>query len=270
MRDEAERNSEVATSADGTRIAWAEQGDGPPLLLVQGLGYAGSWGWGPVVEPLAGTFRVIWFDNRGVGGSDRPPGPYSARMMAEDAVAVLDAAGVGRAHVLGASLGGMIAQELALGWPERVDRLVLACTLAGGPDAYPMPEQTVRLITQPLDLPPDERFRVFIRNALSEPYDEAIVEVIKDHRIAEAQPLEAWQAQAAAGMTFDAADRIGGITQPTLVVTGTADEVVDPRNSELLAAGIPGARLEHFEGAGHLFFWQDPDRFVGLLEEFLA
>ena len=133
-----------------------------------------------------------------------------------------------------------------------------------------MPPKTVALITQPLDLPPDERFRVFVRNALSEPYDEAIVEEIKDQRLKEAQPLEAWQAQAVAGMTFDASERVAGITRPTLVVTGTADEVVDPRNSDLLAAKIPGARLERFEGAGHLFFWQEPDRAVALLEEFLC
>jgi 3-oxoadipate enol-lactonase len=260
----------IATSADGTKIAWAEQGEGPPLLLIQGLGYAGSWGWGPVLEPLARTFRVISFDNRGIGGSDRPPGPYSARLMSEDAVAILDAAAVERTHVLGASLGGMVAQELALEWPQRVDHLVLACTTAGGATAFPMPEKTVRLITQPLDLPVEERFRVFVRNALSEPYDEAVVEEITRHRIAEAQSLEAWQAQAAAGMGFDAADRVTGIAAPTLVLAGTADEVVDPRNSELLAERIPGARLERFDGAGHLFFWQEPERVVALLEEFLC
>lgn len=253
-----------------THIAWYEQGDGPPLLLIHGLGYAGSWGWGPVLEPLARTFRVIRYDNRGIGGSDRPPGPYTARMMAEDAVSVLDETGVARAHVVGTSLGGMIAQELALAHPERVERLVLACTSPGGPNAVPMPEKTVRLITQPLDLPPDERFRVFVRNALSEPYDEAMVEEIREHRMAEAQPLEAWQAQAAAGVGHDAFDRVGEIAAPTLVVTGTADEVVDARNSDLLAERIPGARLERFEGAGHLFFWQEPERFVALLEDFLC
>jgi 3-oxoadipate enol-lactonase len=260
----------IATSADGTRIAWAERGGGPPLLLIQGLGYAGSWGWGPVLEPLARSFRVLSFDNRGIGGSDRPAGPYSAGQMAGDALAVLDAAGVDHAHVVGASLGGMVAQELALASPERVDRLVLACTTPGGPGAFPMPEKTVRLITQPLDLPVVERFRVFVRNALSEPYDDAIVDAITELRIAEAQPLEAWQAQAAAGMAHDAHDRVAGIAAPTLVLTGTADEVVDPRNSELLAELIPGARLERFEGAGHLFFWQEPARSVALLEEFLG
>jgi pimeloyl-ACP methyl ester carboxylesterase len=133
-----------------------------------------------------------------------------------------------------------------------------------------MPEKTVRLITQPLDLPVVERFRVFVRNALSEPYDDTMVDEITAHRIEEAQPLEAWQAQAAAGVSFDAFDRVGGITAQTLVATGTADEVVDPRNSELLAEAIAGARLERFEGCGHLFFWQEPDRFVRLVTEFLT
>jgi pimeloyl-ACP methyl ester carboxylesterase len=259
----------IALSADGTKIAWAERGEGPPLLLIHGLGYA-SWGWGPVLEPLAERFRVLTFDNRGIGGSDRPPGPYTARMLAEDGIAVLDAAGVVRAHVVGTSLGGMAAQELALGWPERVDRLVLACTTPGGPSSHPMPEATVRLITQPLDLPREERFRVFVRNALSEPYDEDVVEEITALRLEEAQPLEAWQAQAAAGMGFDASDRVGNIAAPTLVLTGTADEVVDARNSDLLAERIAGARLERFEGCGHLFFWQEPERFVRLVTEFLT
>jgi 3-oxoadipate enol-lactonase len=259
----------AATSADGTRIAWDARGKGPPLLLIHGLGYA-RWGWGPVLEPLAERFRVIAFDNRGIGGSDAPPGPYTARMLAEDGVAVLDAAGADRAHIVGTSLGGMAAQELALGWPDRVDRLVLACTTPGGPQSYPMPERTVRLITQPLDLPRDERFRVFVRNALSEPYDDGIVEEITALRLEEAQPLEAWQSQVAAGVAFDALDRVDRITAPALVVTGTADEVVDGRNSDLLAERIQGARVERFDGCGHLFFWQEPERFVRLVTEFMS
>ena len=192
-------------------------------------------------------------------------------MMADDAVTVLDEAGVERAHVVGTSLGGMVAQELALASPERVDRLVLACTTAGRADSYPMPEKTVRLITQPLDLPPDERFRVFVRErALASPTTRRWSRRSRSCRIAEAQPLEAWQAQAAAGWGMTLSIASAQIAAPTLVVTGTADEVVDPRNSELLAERIPGARLERFEGAGHLFFWQEPERFVALLEEFLC
>jgi len=120
-------------------IKWEEWGDGTPLLLIQGLGYA-RWSWDPVVPGLAERYRVISFDNRGIGESDKPDGPYTARQMADDALQVLDEAGVGRAHVLGASLGGMIAQEVAATAPERVEKLVLCCTTAGGPAAVPMPE----------------------------------------------------------------------------------------------------------------------------------
>ena len=120
------------------RIAWESKGAGEPVLLIHGLGYA-RWGWEPVAEPLAQRFRLLLFDNRGIGESEIPPGPYTARAMAEDAVSVLDEAGVDSAHVVGTSLGGMVAQELALGWPDRVDRLVLACTTPGGPDAWAAP-----------------------------------------------------------------------------------------------------------------------------------
>ena len=123
------------------RIEWESTGEGSPLLLIQGLGY-GRWGWEPIVPGLAARHRVVSFDNRGIGGSDKPEGPYTAAQMAGDALQVLDEAGIERAHVLGASLGGMIAQELAVAAPERVDRLVLGCTTPGGPDAVPMPEVT--------------------------------------------------------------------------------------------------------------------------------
>lgn len=258
-----------ALSADGTTIAWDERGAGAPLLLIHGLGYA-RWGWGPVVDLLAERFRVLAFDNRGIGGSDAPAGPYATRQLAEDAVSVLDAAEVEQAHVLGTSLGGMVAQELVLGWPRRVDRLVLACTTPGGPTAHPMPERTIRLMQEAPTLPREERFRRFVQNALSPPYDGAVVDRITALRLEESQSLEAWQAQAAAALGFDAFGRLAEIEAPTLVVTGTADEVVDPRNSDVLAERIPNARLERFDGCGHLFFWQEPERFVRLVTEFLG
>src|SRR2546423_4355821 len=120
------------------RIAWESQGAGEPVLLIHGLGYA-RWGWEPVAEPLAERFGLLLFDNRGIGASEIPPGPYTARAMAEDAVSVLDEAGVDSAHVVGTSLGGMVAQELALGWPGRVDRLLPACPTPRGPAAHPPP-----------------------------------------------------------------------------------------------------------------------------------
>jgi pimeloyl-ACP methyl ester carboxylesterase len=244
------------------RIAWERVGEGPPLLLIHGLGYA-RWGWEPVVEPLSRSFELLLFDNRGIGESDAPPGPYTAAGLADDALQVLDEAAVERAHVLGTSLGGMVAQELALADPDRVDRLVLACTTAGGGRSFPMPERTVRLMQTGASL------REFVENALAPDPDEAIVERILSHREATAQPLEAWSAQAAAGMGFDAFDRLGRIAAPTLILQGTDDAVVDPRNAELLAQQLPDARVELFERGGHLFFWEQPDRFVECVREFL-
>ena len=245
------------------RIAWERRGEGAPLLLIHGLGYA-RWGWEPVVPGLAESFDVLLFDNRGIGESDAPPGPYTVAELAGDALQVLDEAGVERAHVLGTSLGGMVAQELALAAPERVDRLVLACTTPGGPEAFPMPEQTVRLLTSGATL------RQFVENALAPDPDGEIVERILRHREATAQPFEAWSAQAAAGASFDALGRIAGIAAPTLVLHGTEDAVVDSRNTTLLGLRIPDARVELFPGGGHLFFWEQPDRFVEVVTEFLA
>jgi 3-oxoadipate enol-lactonase len=257
-----------AAEASGVRIAWERRGSGPPLLLIHGLGYA-RWGWEPVVDELTESYEVVLFDNRGIGESDAPLGPYTARMLAEDAVSVLDAAGLERAHVLGTSLGGMVALQVALDRPERVDRLVLACTTPGGEAAARMPEQTVRLIQESPGLPREVAMRRGVENALATPADPAVVERIMQHRLATAQPLAAWLAQAAAGMSFDVWDRVAEVAAPTLVLTGDADVVVDPRNSELLAELIPGARLEVFPGAGHLFFWEQPQRFVELVKEFL-
>jgi pimeloyl-ACP methyl ester carboxylesterase len=256
----------------GVRLAYEVRGDGAPVLLVHGLGY-GRWGWEPVADSVAEDFLVVLFDNRGIGASDVPRGPYTVRALAEDAVAVLDAAGVERAHVVGTSLGGMVAQELALSFAERVDRLVLACTTPGGLGSYPMPAQTVALMLEAPGLPVEVALRRFVENALA-PGTVAerpeLVERIYALRLANPLDLAGWQAQAAAGTTFDALARLGAIAAPTLVVTGTDDNVVDPRNSELLARRIRGALLERLPGTGHLFFWEEPERFSRLVTEFLA
>jgi 3-oxoadipate enol-lactonase len=258
----------ATAQAAGARIAWERRGTGAPLLLIHGLGYA-RWGWEPVADVLAEQHGVVLFDNRGIGESEAPPGPYSVEELACDAVAVLDTADVEKAHVLGTSLGGMVALQLALERPTRVDRLVLACTTPGGSGAAPMPEQTVRLMAEAPTLPADVALRRFVENAFGPNRDAALVDRIMEHRLATAQSQAAWMSQAAAGASFDVWERVGDVRAPTLVLTGDADNVVDPRNSELLAQQIPGARLEVFEGAGHLFFWEHPRRFVDVVTEFL-
>src|ERR1700730_9656188 len=118
----------------GVRIYWDEQGTGEPLLLIMGLSYP-SYMWHRSRPVLRERYRTIAFDNRGIGQSDVPPGTYSIALMASDAAAVLDAAGVENAHVFGVSMGGMIAQEFALQYPKRVRSLILVCATAGGPHA---------------------------------------------------------------------------------------------------------------------------------------
>jgi pimeloyl-ACP methyl ester carboxylesterase len=252
-----------------TRIAWDRRGAGAPVVLVHGLGYA-RWGWESVADRFAERYEVVLLDNRGIGASDAPPGPYTAAGMAGDVLGVLDEAEIERVHIVGTSLGGMIAQELALAEPERVHKLVLVCTTPGGPNAAPMPAQTVQLMAEAPSLEPLVALRRFVENALAPGADEELVERILAHRIATAQAPAAWMAQAAAGASFDAWNRLSGLDLPTLVVHGTEDAVVDPANAELLASRIPGARVERFEGCGHLLFWEEPERFVEIVGEFLS
>ena len=248
------------------KIAWEEQGTGAPLLLIQGLGY-GRWSWAPIVPALAERYRVLWFDNRGIGDSDKPDGPYTAKIMAADALQVLDEAGIERAHVLGASLGGMIAQEVAALAPERVDKLVLCCTTPGGAATVPMPEVTVRLFAEAATLAPEVALRRFVENALAADASAELIQELYDLRVANPPDPAGWQAQAAAGLGFTGVE--GTLGAPTLIVTGTEDNVVDPQNSDVLAEHIPGAEVQRIENAGHLFFWEQPDAFVRIISEFL-
>ena len=251
--------------SDGVQIAWEEHGSGPDLVLVHGLGYA-RWGWEPLVPLLSRHLRVIAFDNRGVGASDVPPGPYTAGTMMRDVVAVLDAAGVERAHVVGTSLGGMIAQEFAAAHPERVDRLVLMSTTPGGPDAYPMPDTTVRLLAEAAAMQPADALRAFVENALGTSPDSEIVERILHHRLANPQDPAGWQAQAAAGTRFGPGEL--RIAAPTLVLHGTEDRVVDVRNAALLGERIADSRVVTMPG-GHLMFWEDPQTVAATILDFV-
>jgi len=253
------------------KLAWERHGSGPPLLLIHGLGYA-RWGWEPVLPGLAERFDVVLFDNRGIGESDAPPGPYTAAEMAADAIQVLDEAGIERAYVVGTSLGGMIAQELALAHPERVERLVLACTTPGGPKAHAMPQVTVALMAEAATLEPAVALRRFVENALAPATVAAhpeLVDRIMAHRLATAQQPAAWAAQASAGAVFDAYDRLGAVVATTLVQHGDEDVVVDPRNADLLVELLPDVRLERYPSTGHLFFWEAPEQFVSSVSAFL-
>lgn len=260
-----------AVRANGIMLGYEVHGDaGPWLLMIQGLGYA-RWGWYRQLEDFAREFRVIAFDNRGIGESDAPPGPYTLRDMAADAAGLLDALHVERTHVLAASLGGFIAQELALTHPARVDRLVLACTGLAPAHPYPTPEPTLALFGRAEGMAPEDRMRLFVENAFSAAFvreHPEVIEKIVGFRMATAQTWDAWQAQGAASADASFGGRSRGITAQTLVVAGDEDNVVDVRHAELLAHEIPGARLVRMRG-GHLFFIEDAERFNPAVARFL-
>jgi 3-oxoadipate enol-lactonase len=254
------------------RIAYDVRGRGRPLVLVQGVGI-GRWGWEPVADRLARRFQIITIDNRGIGASDAPPGPFTTRAMAQDVLAVLDHAGIQQASVLGTSLGGMIAQELALAHPERVDRLVLVATVPGGPRSRPMPLGTTYLLATAPFLTDKARLRQFVNNALGPSTLRRRPEIARRlaaAKLAHPQSEPAWRAQVAAGMLFNPLGRQRDITQPTLIMQGTADQVVDPGNADVLAHLFPNARMELLDGAGHLPYWEQPRRFARMVAGFLT
>ncbi|MGZ6721968.1 MAG: alpha/beta fold hydrolase [Solirubrobacteraceae bacterium] len=230
------------------------------MLLVMGLGMTAT-GWWRTIPVLARGFTVLSFDNRVVGRSGRPPGPYSMAQMAGDAVAVLDAAGVEAAYVYGVSIGGMVAQEIALRRPERVLGLVLAATTPGRRACRRARRRDACVLPPRGQMPAEEAVWASV------PYNYA-ARTRRDggQRIAEdvAQRLrfpiepEPYVAQLAAALGHDAYDRLGAVSHPTLVVHGAEDRKVHPDNARLLAERIPAARLQLWEQTGHLFFTDEP------------
>jgi pimeloyl-ACP methyl ester carboxylesterase len=260
----------VASSND-VKIAYEIRGTGDPLVLVHGLAYDRA-GWGSLPDLLAERFSVILLDNRGVGESDAPPGPYSVAQMAADVAAVLDDCGLAKTHLFGVSLGGYIAQEFTLTWPERVDKLVLCSTAVGGPRAVPMPLATQEVFAKYPTMEREAALRMFVENSLGERGVRDLPELVEEiyaYRLEHAPTTEAWVAQATAGATFVDEDRVGQIDKETLVITGGADVVVDPQNAALLGELIPNARVEVVPDRGHLLIWEDSDAVARLVSEFL-
>ena len=257
--------------SNGVKIAYETRGAGDPLVLVHGLAYDRA-GWGRFPDLLAEHFSVVLVDNRGVGESDAPPGPYSVAEMAADVRAVLDDCGLETTHVFGVSLGGYIAQELTLSAPERVEKLVLCSTAVGGPKAHPMPLATQAVFAKYPTMEREAALRMFVENSLGERGVRDLPDLVEEiyaYRLEHAPSTEAWIAQATAGATFADDDRIGSIDKSTLVVHGGADVVVDPRNAELLGELIPRARVEIVPDRGHMLVWEDSDAVAKPMIEFL-
>jgi pimeloyl-ACP methyl ester carboxylesterase len=265
-------------------IFYEEHGSGEPLLLIMGLA-ADSTAWLFQVPELSKHYRTIVFDNRGVGRSAKPPGPYTIAGMADDAAGLLDAIGVERAHVLGVSMGGMIAQELALRHPTQVRSLVLACTYAAPDEATKHTRQqsltqlggsvgpTGEVILDISKIDPMMLFQhlmpiVFTPTFLAQELPKLMQ--IFSGALQWGFSMDAILAQVQAAMGHDATERLHKITVPTLVLTGDADMLIPPSNSDLLARAIPGARLVKVPGGSHGFNFETPDAFNREVLGFLA
>jgi pimeloyl-ACP methyl ester carboxylesterase len=259
-------------------------GTGDPLLLIMGLA-ADSTAWMFQVPAFEQHYRTIVFDNRGVGRTSKPAGPYTIHQMADDAAGLLDALAVDRAHVVGVSMGGMIAQELTLRYPGRVRSLVLACTY---PEPDPEIERNRRFTVEQLGGTVTSEGQMQIDFKAINPMDflqQLLPTVFNPDFIARELPkllqvfsgalqygfsMEAILGQVAAVMSHKATERLHEIAVPTLVITGDADRLIPPANSDILAKHIPGAKLVRIPGGSHGFNFETPDVFNRAILEFLA
>lgn len=259
-------------TVDNIELYYELHGGGTPLVLLHGLqgdlsNFAG------LIPALAKQHRVLAFDQRGSGWSDKPAQPYSMALYADDCARLMDALGIEQAHVLGMSMGGMIAQEFALRHPHRLRALVLGCTTPGGAGAPKLEGEARQHTYETADLAPEERARRLAKAGFTEGFLDANPQVLEALIAARRQrPLDvaALQRRMAAIDGHDTYDRLEAIQAPTLVVTGRPDNIIDPDNSRILAQRIARAKLQILEPAGHLFWMERPRQTLDCVLAFLA
>lgn len=254
--------------AGGIELYYERAGDGEPLLLIQGMsGTHVAWGQ-PFRAGLEAGFECVAFDNRGVGLSGAVSEPFTIAEMAADAAALLDALEIESAHVLGISMGGMIAQELALAAPQRVRSLTLGCTYCGGPGSQLMDPTDFQGLAEAMASGDRERiFRAMYDLNLSPGFrgDESRYAEFTAMAAELPTPRRTVELQLQAIIGHDTSARLPGLAPPTLVIHGTVDRVLGYPNGPLIASLIPGARLETFDEIGHMFWWEQPARAAELI-----
>jgi len=262
--------------ANGIEMAYEISGQGHPLLLIAGVGY-GAWFWHSIAPALAEHYRVITFDNRGAGDSDKPDGPYTVPMMAADTAGLLDTLQIKGAYVLGHSLGGFIAQELAITRPDLVSKLILASTNHGGMNVIPITPEALKVLTDR-----SGELIELVKRGLAVaaapgimgryPY---LMEKLIHYRLTNPVPPVQYTAQVMAGATMatlteaQVAGRMAAIKAPTLLLSGEFDMVVPPGNVELMADKLPNAKIKILPNTGHIFPLEDPEVAVKAIVEFV-
>jgi pimeloyl-ACP methyl ester carboxylesterase len=260
----------LTADVNGITLAYQDRGSGSPLVLINGFASTMDMWSPPVLAALADHFRIIIFDHRGTGYSSASDDPFSIPLFASDTLALMDALGISRAHILGLSMGASVAQEIVLSRPERVDRLILVAGTCGGSEAVRMAPEIWETLSDKsgsgLDLA-NRMFSVLFTKdwlAAHDPWQYC-------PEVRETTSEESAARQANAFYTWPGSyDRLPQIRLPTLVVTGTNDVVIPPANAVTLSERIHGARLVQFPGAGHGLMYQCPDEFAKFVRVFLG
>jgi pimeloyl-ACP methyl ester carboxylesterase len=255
-------------------IEYYVEGSGPPLLMIMGfLGHAGFWG-EPFLERLRPHFQVIRFSNRGTGHTDKPEGDVTIRVMADDGAGLLRELGIQRAHVLGISMGGMIAQELVLNHPQVVEGLVLGCTMCGFAHGLPPRVDVMAGSAEEGALAPQDRIRQFLLSAATpeflEKADKEFWAWVIATWLAAPTPWETLGRHFMAVQSFDTYERLARIQAPALIVHGDRDQLIPVENAEVLRNRIEGSKVQIVSDVGHMFFWEKPAESAAAIVEYLS
>jgi len=260
---------------NGINLYYEIHGSGQPLVLIAGLGYD-HWMWHKMVPGLAEQLQVVVFDNRGVGQSDKPAGPYNALMLADDTSGLLQALGIEQAVVMGHSMGGFVAQALVLERPEVVSKLILSATNFGGPRSIPVTPEALAVLTD-MQSDPMERLRRGIKVSTAPGFAERQPEIVEewlDYRLQNPIDPHGYQAQLGIGIALMAEAacferQLHGVRVPVLILHGQHDKVVPPGNARLLEHQCPDATVEILPDAGHFFPFETPERAVKVVLDFV-
>jgi|SRR5215213_4526822 len=257
------------------KLFFETHGAGEPLILIPGFA-CGAWTWFRQIDELSKDFQVVAYDPRGIGRSEIETADDTKNLSLQtfvlDVLTILNDLKIEQANILGASFGGFVAQEFALEFPERLNKLILACTTAGGENHVRADVEILRSFSPDPNLTVGERIRKFIRPAFTDEFNvehaaevEKVCRLRESHAVAEA----VYFAQLQTAFTFNAADEIGLIENETLVVAGDKDRVVPAQNSVNLADKLPNAKLEIIENGSHMFFIENASEFNRAVKEFL-
>lgn len=253
-------------------LYYETHGTGEPLILISGFA-SGAWLWFRQIEELAQHFQVITFDSRGIGKSRFDENTIiSISEIAKDVAEILDELKIEKASILGTSFGGFVAQDFALRYPKRLNKLILACTSFGGKN-HVLPDnfEVLTAFASTANLNSAERIRKFMIPAFTKDFVQNSFEIVEktcELREQNEVPESVYLQQLQSATTFDLESEIARITAETLIITGDSDQVVPMQNSINLANSIPNAKLEIIENSGHLFFIEQAEKFNKIVIDF--